>query len=228
MSPQKLDYYRNHAFLSLVVHRTLGISSDDDDEDDEKTKIGQQSGHRFGFHTSRRSSDEESIVDSREARSQSPGYGSGATTLAAAGSYAAYCKSLGKAMDKIKTPAELERRTVSLVLFTAEILVLTLLLTAEQLTHNARGLSNRIKEKRGSKKFRKSLNERAAARWTVAELTKDVKVHVSLLLDSEAWAHLSRFTDSRRAGSSVPPSQRNNHQLYSGSWSVSLAPPCSP
>lgn len=121
-------------------------------------------------------------MESRERRSPSPSYGSGATTPGAPGSYPEYIRALDKAFEKIKTPEEVERRTVNLLQLSRSR---DLSLTTDpppsfssQLSHNVRGLTDRIKEKRGSKRFRKSLNERAAARWTIAELTKDVKVHI--------------------------------------------------
>ncbi|ORY55737.1 hypothetical protein BCR35DRAFT_355708 [Leucosporidium creatinivorum] len=166
----KLDYYKNHAFCNIVSHRTLAVTAaDSDDEENENAPFfpsstkGKQAprssnGHHFGFHTTHRSADEESIVETSDGRnSPSPGYGSGATTPAAPGSYAEYLRSLKKAFKKVRAPEEAEKRTLS---------------------HSSRGLTNRLRSKKGSKRFRKNLNERMAARWTVAELTKDIKVHI--------------------------------------------------
>lgn len=48
-----------------------------------------------------------------------------------------------------------------------------------QLSPNAVGVGRgRKRTVRSGKKRRKSYSERQAARWTVAELTKDVKVHI--------------------------------------------------
>lgn len=119
----KLDYYRNHAFCNIVSHRTLAVNADDsdDDEDNSSTFFGaatakkatrDTSGHHFGFHTTHRNADEESIVETSDGRN-SPSYGSGATTPAAPGSYAEYLRALKKAFKKIRAPEEAEKRTVS-------------------------------------------------------------------------------------------------------------------
>jgi Mg2+ and Co2+ transporter CorA len=121
----KLDYYRNHAFCNIVSHRTLLVSGDDDSDNGDGDNAGaffasttakkttrDTSGHHFGFHTTRRTADEESVVDTSDG-ANSPNYGSGASTPAAPGSYAEYLRALRKAFKKIRAPEEAEKRTVS-------------------------------------------------------------------------------------------------------------------
>lgn len=122
----KLDYYKNHAFCNIVSHRTLAVSADDDSDDEDgdnsgtfsatnqaKKTLRDRNGHHFGFHTTHRTVDEESVVETSDGRN-SPNYGSGATTPAAPGSYAEYLRALIKAFKKVKAPEEAEKRTVSL------------------------------------------------------------------------------------------------------------------
>ena len=76
------------------------------------------------------------------------------------------------------TPRQCSAATDRLVVFPVLILVS---IFDEQLTHNRSGLSTRWRVRgKTTNKMRKEQAERAAARLTVASLTKDVKVHVSL------------------------------------------------
>lgn len=115
----KVDWYKNHAFANIVAHRTLGVSADDDDDEDadpfapNKPKATpENNGHHFGFHSTRRNPDEESIVDARDGGNSSPDYESGASTPAVAGSHAEYNRALRRAFKRVKTPADAEQRTV--------------------------------------------------------------------------------------------------------------------
>ncbi|GAA5936300.1 hypothetical protein JCM3775_006457 [Rhodotorula graminis] len=184
----KIDYFRQHLFCSVIVHRTLeqGTAKDVELPEDPtsvsrsttkalgkgKAASKDRGGVRaFGFHHHRR--DEEAIVDSVVPPSLVPSSqtslgghslvpsqdGSGiATPLAVhAKSYSQYRRNLREAFKGVKRDKEGE--------------------SPRTLSHNRTGLSTRL---RGGKRSRQSKKEeeRAAARWTVAALTKDVKVHI--------------------------------------------------
>lgn len=154
----KVDYYPNHQFLNLIVHRLLDAEGELDDVSSDhplspKVKESLQAhGRHMGFH-SRPRDEEEYVVESNEPRSRA---GSGSSTPARPGSYLYYLNRLRHAFLHIQRPRHDEQRT---------------------LDPSSTGLKDRSRTK-GGKRKRKSLNERAAARWTVAELTKDVKVHI--------------------------------------------------
>ncbi|GAA5911884.1 hypothetical protein JCM6882_005230 [Rhodosporidiobolus microsporus] len=207
----KVDYFRQHLFVSLIVHRTLEQPAVDVDVPEEVLGPGmartttkalkskgagrpERHGHlreTFGFHHHRR--DEEAIVESttslplplQPSATSSSAAGSylatpiptGGTASPAPGllpgqgaaihpkSYAQYRRDLREAFRGVKREKEESVRT---------------------LTHNRAGLSTRLraratgygKKKGAAKRLRKDEDERAAARWTVSELTKDVKVHI--------------------------------------------------
>ncbi|BGP17098.1 hypothetical protein JCM10213v2_005109 [Rhodosporidiobolus nylandii] len=208
----KVDYFKQHLFVSLIVHRTLdqpGLAANGEmPEEVVGPGIGRtttkglknkgaggskdRSGHlreQFGFHHHRR--DEEAIVESTTslplpsapstAETASPSGTNGTATPAEGNgknpslgtspnprSYTQYLRHLRAAFVGVKRPKEETDRTLS---------------------HNRSGLSTRLRGrapgfgrgKKGAgadKRFRKDEDERAAARWTVAALTKDVKVHI--------------------------------------------------
>ncbi|GAA5853031.1 hypothetical protein JCM8547_004778 [Rhodosporidiobolus lusitaniae] len=211
----KVDYFKNHLFVSLIVHRTLEQPAFDVDVPEEvfgpgglgrsttkalkKGKVGSKdrSGHfggQFGFHHHRR--DEEAIVESSTSLPSSfpSGPAVSASTSAGAGSYLAtpiptggsstplpgtglepgralnpksygqYTKTLREAFRGVKAQKEETARTLS---------------------HNRSGLSTRFRaratgkgRKRQMEKLQKDEDERLAARMTVAQLTKEIKVHI--------------------------------------------------
>ncbi|TNY18471.1 hypothetical protein DMC30DRAFT_418810 [Rhodotorula diobovata] len=187
----KADYYRQHLFCSVIVHRTLEQPSNKEVELPEEpssvsrstTKaLGKGKGKgskdrggalrdHMGFHHHRR--DEEAIVDTvpvslvPSSQSSLPhslvasGQGSGVATPLAVHpkSYSQYRRNLREAFKGVKRDKEGE--------------------SPRTLSHNRTGLSTRLRGKgKQSKRMRRDEEERAAARWTVAALTKDVKVHI--------------------------------------------------
>ncbi|GAA6034503.1 hypothetical protein JCM8097_005361 [Rhodosporidiobolus ruineniae] len=209
----KVDYFRQHLFVSLIVHRTLDQPALDLGMPEEvalgmarsttKALKGRPTGDRhrsghlreqFGFHTHRR--DEEAIVESSTSlplpptASSSSANGSylatpvpslpGTATPVLPGpgsalnpkSYAQYLRNLREAFKGVRRPKEETIRTLS---------------------HNRSGLSTRLRRGVGAgtsrtktdqgaakrqRHMQKEEEERAAARWTVAALTKDVKIHI--------------------------------------------------
>ncbi|GAA6018221.1 hypothetical protein JCM10207_002871 [Rhodosporidiobolus poonsookiae] len=231
----KVDYFRQHLFVSLIVHRTLDGGDADrlDGYEGAEAALGvgmarsttkglkkgaggkDRGGHlreQFGFHHHRR--DEEAIIASTTSlplpsnfpstvpsasasasgsttagagsylatpiptRGGSPlpgssssaaGHGLGPGSAVNPKSYAQYWRNLREAFKGVKRPREETIRTLS---------------------HNRSGLSTRFRyaaragahrTKEGrerEKRARRDEDERAAARWTVAQLTKDVKVHI--------------------------------------------------
>ncbi|BGP56130.1 hypothetical protein JCM8202v2_003741 [Rhodotorula sphaerocarpa] len=192
----KVDYFRHHLFASIIVHRTLEQPSHDMHAVPEDTLgisksttktlkngskgRGAQMRSQFGFHHHQR--DEEAIVESstnlpgtiHAGTSGSGGDSSGipasvipsvdgsghATPVAAVHpkSYTQYRRNLKEAFKGFRRPKEEGSRT---------------------LTHNRAGLSTRWRVPgKSSQRMRKEQAERAAARLTVATLTKDVKVHI--------------------------------------------------
>lgn len=185
----KVDYFRQHLFCSVIVHRTLEQGDKEMELPEDPTSVSRSTtralgkkkaaskdrgGVRaFGFHAHHR--DEEAIVDSVVPASLVPSSqtslgghslvpsqdGSGlATPLAVhAKSYSQYRRNLREAFKGVKRDKEGE--------------------SPRTLSHNRTGLSTRLRGG-GGKRSRQSKKEeeRAAARWTVAALTKDVKVHV--------------------------------------------------
>ncbi|GAA6052075.1 hypothetical protein JCM3770_006617 [Rhodotorula araucariae] len=189
----KCDYFRQHLFCSVIVHRTLERPTHSVDMPEEPTKgpgrsttkaLGKgstkdRSGHlreQFGFH--HHSRDEEAIVDSAPSSALASasalslgtpglaGAGAGAGSTDAATpvavhpkSYSQYRRNLREAIRGIKANKEGE--------------------SVRTLSHNRSGLSERLRARgKSSKRMRRDEEERAAARWTVAALTKDVKVHI--------------------------------------------------
>ncbi|GAA5915115.1 hypothetical protein JCM8208_002632 [Rhodotorula glutinis] len=185
----KVDYFRQHLFCSVIVHRTLEQGDKEMELPEDPTSVSRSTtralgkkkaaskdrgGVRaFGFHAHHR--DEEAIVDSVVPASLVPSSqtslgghslvpsqdGSGlATPLAVhAKSYSQYRRNLREAFKGVKRDKEGE--------------------SPRTLSHNRTGLSTRLRGG-GGKRSRQSKKEeeRAAARWTVAALTKDVKVHI--------------------------------------------------
>ncbi|GAA5980874.1 hypothetical protein JCM11641_004751 [Rhodosporidiobolus odoratus] len=205
----KVDYFKQHLFVSLIVHRTLeqsAVAVENMPEEVLGPGIGmarsttkglkggggsrERHGHlreQFGFHRSRR--DEEAIIESTTSLSlpsvpTSAGNGSyiaspiptaGSSTPVLTGqgaqgmainpkSFSQYLRNLREAFKGVRKPREESART---------------------LTHNRSGLSTRLRARAGGKtkkgaarRMKKNEDERAAARWTVAALTKDVKVHI--------------------------------------------------
>ncbi|GAA6051889.1 hypothetical protein NBRC10513_002552 [Rhodotorula toruloides] len=185
----KVDYYRQHLFARVVVHRTLDQQPKVDLDAPEETlgisrsttkalkggakERGAQLRDQFGFHHHQR--DEEAIVDSAT-HSRIGSHASGSATpdeaaqiIASTGTqsplmavhpkaYSQYRKNLREAFKGVKRSREEGYRTLS---------------------HNRSGLATKwhgLTTK--SKRRRKEEAQRAAARWTVATLTKDVKVHI--------------------------------------------------
>ena len=187
----KVDYFRQHLFCSVIVHRTLEQGNKEIELPEDPTSVSRSTtralgkkkaaskdrgGVRaFGFHSHHR--DEEAIVDSvvlppppaslvPSSQTSLGGHslvpsqdGSGlATPLAVhAKSYSQYRRNLREAFKGVKRDKEGE--------------------SPRTLSHNRTGLSTRLRGGKRSKQSKKE-EERAAARWTVAALTKDVKVHV--------------------------------------------------
>ncbi|KAM0789443.1 hypothetical protein ACM66B_000266 [Microbotryomycetes sp. NB124-2] len=168
----KVDYYRSHVFCNLISHRPM----DNPDENDKhgssdsvtstsnaarkgSTHETPSANHLYGFHGSgTRNPDEERVVESNPKSRTNSDYGTASTSSVGIGSFATYTRKLGQAFANTKMPQESEERVLS---------------------HNTNGLSNRLNGVNfRSKRRRKTLNERTAARMTVAELTKDVKVHI--------------------------------------------------
>ncbi|GEM08042.1 recQ family helicase MusN [Rhodotorula toruloides] len=185
----KVDYYRQHLFSRVVVHRTLDQQPKADLDAPEETlgisrsttkalkggakERGPQLREQFGFHHHQR--DEEAIVDSvTQSRIGSHASGSAspnevAQIIASTGTqtplmtvhpkaYSQYRTNLREAFKGVKRSREEGYRTLS---------------------HNRAGLATKwhgLTNK--SRRRRKEEAQRAAARWTVATLTKDVKVHI--------------------------------------------------
>ncbi|GAA5902122.1 hypothetical protein JCM5296_006609 [Sporobolomyces johnsonii] len=175
----KADYYRQHLFVRLLQHRTLQHPGFDPDFPEEilggSRTTGKAKPHhmreQFGFHHHHR--DEEAIIDSTSTASLA---GSPSTTptnrsetatpvAVSPKSHSQYVRNLRDAFQGVQRPKDEDLR---------------------MLTHNRSGLSNRLhattaKGPRGAqfaKRQRKKAEEGTAARWTVAALTKDVKVHI--------------------------------------------------
>ncbi|GAA5960510.1 hypothetical protein JCM21900_000123 [Sporobolomyces salmonicolor] len=188
----KADYYRQHLFVRLLQHRTLQHPGFDPEFPEEILGASRTTGkakphhmrEQFGFHHHPR--DEEAIVDSTSSASlagspsTSPANRSGTVTpVGAVGpkSHAQYVRSLRDALKGVQRPKQEDLR---------------------MLTHNRSGLSTRLRgttargpggfrgaefktSSRGAKfakHQRKKAEQGTAARWTVAALTKDVKVHI--------------------------------------------------
>ncbi|KAG0657505.1 hypothetical protein C6P46_006474 [Rhodotorula mucilaginosa] len=199
----KVDYFRHHLFASIIVHRTLEPTGGQDVKSAQEETLGitktttktlkngskgrgAQLRTQFGFYHHQR--DEEAIVDSStnlpSTMHSSEHYlaggnanggdssgmpasvipsvdGSGNATPVAAvhpKSYSQYRRNLKEAFKGFRRPKEEGSRT---------------------LTHNRSGLSTRWRVRgKTTNKMRKEQAERAAARLTVASLTKDVKVHI--------------------------------------------------
>ncbi|BGP49160.1 hypothetical protein JCM10450v2_005043 [Rhodotorula kratochvilovae] len=186
----KCDYYKQHLFCSVIVHRTLEKPAQSVNVPEETMGLGRsttkalgkggakdRSGHlreQFGFH--HHSRDEEAIVDSAPTALASasvstlgiPGLaagGGGASNGAATPtavhpkSYSQYRRNLREAFRGVKANKEGE--------------------DVRTLSHNRSGLSGRLRARgKNTKRMRRDEEERAAARWTVAALTRDVKVHI--------------------------------------------------
>ncbi|GAA6002879.1 uncharacterized protein JCM10292_001352 [Rhodotorula paludigena] len=193
----KADYYRQHLFCSVIVHRTLdqpGVVEVPEEaigitrSTTKALKKGKErSGHlQFGFHHHRR--DEEAIVESRTSLPPSSAGASasslalGVPTLPAGASPSGSTSATGA--NGGSTPVVVHPRAFSQYRRNLRDAFKGVPRRDEgasirTLTHNRSGLSTRLRVRgKSSKRLRKDEEERAAARWTVAALTKDVRVHI--------------------------------------------------
>ncbi|GJN91363.1 hypothetical protein Rhopal_004384-T1 [Rhodotorula paludigena] len=193
----KADYYRQHLFCSVIVHRTLdqpGVVEVPEEaigitrSTTKALKKGKErSGHlQFGFHHHRR--DEEAIVESRTSLPHSSAGASasslalGVPTLPAGASPSGSTTATGA--NGGSTPVVVHPRAFSQYRRNLRDAFKGVPRRDEgasirTLTHNRSGLSTRLRVRgKSSKRLRKDEEERAAARWTVAALTKDVRVHI--------------------------------------------------
>ncbi|KAK4054618.1 hypothetical protein OIO90_003430 [Microbotryomycetes sp. JL221] len=162
----KVDYYKNHAFVNLIVHRILDPSRVDEASKSSASAASSSSNGDRGVQpsaTSKAYRDEEHRVESTAAASSSTkrnnsDYGTSWTVSVSGSTHAAYARRLEQAFADIDVPAESQARVLS---------------------HNVPGLNSKFSSaKTRGKRLRKSVNERAAARMTVAALTQDVKVQI--------------------------------------------------